>query len=215
MKPSIETWPMGTYPWRTKEERTKFGGKVEFDIHTNFFKAEVRNYDGTMAFQTFKMKDERGNIVEVAGPPKEAGVKSVLNPIPPEMNEDATEWAGNKSRIWPVDLRAMEKALGGQPTSVLAGLWFKYIPETESWEAVDQDKVRYPLYWTDVSERYFNTWRPAAYQGFIDPYKNQKRPITRMMELQMANKKLEEDLLAKQRELEISLRKTAAATPNA
>jgi hypothetical protein len=206
----VENWPMESYPWKTEGKRSDFGGKKVSDIYTNFFKAEVRNYDGTMSFHTFQARDGAGNIVTipmdgsegVQNVPKVYGITTPIKPVPPKQNEADPEWNGNKSRIHPVDLREMEEKIGGKPTSVLAGLWFRWNEERKKWEPINYEKTTHPLYWADVTERYYESWRPEAYKEAFDPFENQKRPYTRIQEMKKEAAAREAELAAKIAELE-------------
>ncbi len=205
-KSTIENWPLETYPWRTKLLTEGFQGKKAFDIHTNFFKAEVRNAEGGLDFKSFSPKDKEGNVIPELAQHRVGGVTTPMRPLPEDQDEKAPEWSGNRSRIWPEDLRLLEKELGGLPTHVLAGLWFRYDEKLKSWEPVDREKITYPPYFADVSERYFNSWRPAAYKDLVDPYAGQERPYTKIQ-------KLELELRAKQAELDAKNSAVVIGTP--
>ena len=98
------------------------------------------------------------------------------------------------SHLEPHDLRSAEKAIAGKPSIVRMGLW--HIPTfgedgtIVEWLAIDRKKANKPLSWIDVTNEYYEKWRPAAYKDVPDPFKGQQRPFTRMQELEQQNSKL-------------------------
>lgn len=168
MPDRVENWDLTNYPWKTNKG----------DILTSFFKVVYENPDGSTGFHTYK--DDTGREVPYAL--RVGDVTTLPNPKPDKVREDSEEWHGMISRIKPEDLRRVEKEIGGKPSTVLAGLWHSLDANGE-WIEVDREKVRYPLYWAKVTDRYYE-WRNEAYAGKSDPYKDQKRPYTKIQELE-------------------------------
>ena len=207
---AVGEWPMGSYPWLVTESKKypdpEMRDKRVYagDIYTNFFKVEVRRPDGTLDFKTYqpvdaitkkKATDEEGNPIFLPSEQKVTSVTTALLDPVPRLDESDREWRGVRSKIHSVDLRRVEREIEGRPSSVLAALWFKW--DGQTWEPVDRDKVRHPLFWYDVSERY-ETWRKDAYENMVDPYKEQKRPYTRIQEMEKKMRELEAQLAEKQ-----------------
>ena len=181
----VQDWPMSTYPMLSKAG----------DPFTSFFKMEILKYDGNTDFKTwhYKGKDEDGNTIEANLPyepnqPRTAALTRVPKEKPLKVSEDDPEWYGMISKIPAEDLIRKEKELGGKPTMVKAGLWFGW--ENGEWVKDDKEKIQSPRYWLDITERYY-VWREEAYADHNDPFKNQKRPYTRIQELEMRLKEAE------------------------
>ena len=202
MADRVESWPMEGYPWRNRDG----------DILTNFFKLEIHDADGRTAFHTYRAKtmtqdgEEREVMVEdkatgkkvpmdVAYALREFGVTTNRNLPAPGQRIDET-WHGMRYRIPAVDLRTAEKEIGGKPTMVKVGLWHRY--QDGEWEAMDLEKLPYPPFWADITDRYYE-WRLKAYEGIRDPYASQQRPYTKM---QVLRKEHEDEVKRLKAELE-------------
>ncbi len=97
------------------------------------------------------------------------------------------------SKIEPQDLKKAEIEIQGKPTVVLMGLFWQpvYDPDTleiAEWVPQDRKKTIPPLFWRDVTEDYYQTWRPEAYKIGVDPFKGMQRPYTRLQELMQTGK---------------------------
>ena len=178
----VQDWPMETYPMLSKTG----------DPFTSFFKLEVLKYDGNTDFKTWHYHgpDDAGNIVDADIPyqVKLAAITRVPKEKPLKVSEEDPEWYGMISRIPEEDLIRKEKELGGKPTMVKVGLWYGW--ENGEWIKDDREKIQSPRYWLDITEKYYQ-WREEAYKSHNDPFKNQKRPYTRIQELEARLKEAE------------------------
>ena len=73
------------------------------------------------------------------------------------------------------------------------------------------DVERQPPYWLLVDEEYFGKdgMRAVAYRKHPDPYKDQKRPVTQLMEMEDAMKARELELRQRQADIDRLVREKA------
>ena len=187
----VENWDLSTYPLRERNG----------DIQTSFFKMNYKTYDGNTDFLKWHWngKDDTGKqVAPETDVPYGVKISNVTRPPiekPPGVKETDSEWYGMLSRIPSVDLIRNERKMGGKPTEVLAGLWYELVDG--EWVADDKVKIRIPRFWADVTERYYE-WREEAYKTANDPYKGQKRPYTRIQEMEKDLKERSEALAKKE-----------------
>lgn len=106
--------------------------------------------------------------------------------------------------VWGIqaeDIRSAEEMIGGIPTMVQMGLYYTPVFDEEGnilkWEGTGDRRIqRQPLALLNVSEYYFakNGWREMAYKDRTDPYRNQKRPVTKFMRDEEEMKELKKRL---------------------
>jgi hypothetical protein len=189
----VSDWPMDSYPFRHP---------VSLEPVTSIFKVFVQDYDGRVEIrkQTFKDKDGNGNVVDktVSLQPKQEFLTTGQGV--PKKGMDLEEYWGMKDCIPAEDLRLMEERLGGKPSLVMMGLWAEW--KGDRWVKTDMKKVASPLYYVDVTDKYYEKWRPAAYKSDHDPYEGQHRPYTRLQELALEKARLEKEAVTMRRDMD-------------
>lgn len=217
---TVEDWPLISYPWRPE-----WKGVREGMIYTPTFKIEFRRRDGSKDFKTWhgyveKTDEDTGDVskVEVNVPYQGKSwlisrpCNGVLLPKNHE-DEDDPHYVGWMSLMPPVDLRRAEMEIGGQPTDVMAALRARW--DGNQWVPDDLEKIHIARYWVDVSDKYFNVMRPRAYENVYDPFKGQKRPWTKVKELEKtirdsADLKVRSELEKKNADLQAELARLKA-----
>lgn len=214
-KPDIAVWDMSLYPERSERDGKPASDRYRFVVFDKAgmvewhkvpkFEEQTREIDGIERVVRVRVGDRNHQ-------PKRWDVTGTGI-----VTEDG-DLVPYKYGISPVDVRNAEKKIGGKPTHVQMGIWYNPVfSEVDGdggravkivdgkavildWTPVDRKKVLQPPYWLNVDIEYFgkNGWREKAYEKSPDPYKNQERPVSRVMEM-------EEQLRAKEAEL---LRKT-------
>jgi hypothetical protein len=170
----VQEWDLGGYPDR--DVRTKRAG-------SDFYKLSFLNYNGNVEIKRVPvMVKENGVMVERedSGGPRTWAVTG--------GGSHGTKNIQFVSEIYPADIRRAEEEIGGKPSIVLMGLWYhpEYSVEGKivKWVGVDRRKASVPPYFRDVTNEYYEIWRPKAYgESYPDPYVDQKRPITRFQEM--------------------------------
>jgi len=184
----VQGWPMERYPFK----HPGTGKPI-----SNYWKLVVKRPDGTHDFKiwTGTRYNEKTKQDEVVTLPTHAKVRMITSLAGvPRKDADPFEESGMTMTdgISPDEVRRAEEWIEGKPSLVTMGLWAKW--ENGKWELTDRKKVSCPLYWLDVTDKYFDEWRPKAYDNeFPDPYVNQKRPYTRIEELQLKEKEIEKE----------------------
>ena len=173
---NVSGWPLESYPFKDSKKRPV----------SNWWKIAVLQPNGFIRVDETKnmVKDLSGKEVEVVSVKRfEQFVTSLDGPA-----SDNEELRGlcMTSRIYPEDIRRIEEEFGGKPSIVLMGLWARW--DGKQWIKTDRTKTASPLYYTDVTDKYFDEWRKEAYNGeYEDPYKDTKRPTTHLDDM---NKRL-------------------------
>lgn len=212
--PHVDTWDLSMYPERDGSNPASDRYRFEMYDRNGFIQHHK--------VKTFQEKAVMVDGVEVIG---KVAVEET-NPKRLQSKRWMVTGAGNDKNRNPVayrwgmqaaDIREAEKQIGGKPTHVQMGLW--YTPEFSldgeilAWHPVNRKEQLQPSYWRNVDEEYYaaDGWRYQAYNekdpksGKVipmpDPYKNQERPITRMMEMEA--KMAEQEAAMKAREVEL------------
>jgi hypothetical protein len=187
----VEKWKMDGYPDRDDRD-----GEPASDR----FRLSYLMPNGDVGFKVLRWTEpdpvtKQPVTVERRGDPRRfdvsggGGVEKVVRGV-----KKVVEMRPMVSMIAPQDIRVAEREIQGKPTIVRMGLWHRpeFSPEGEQigWVAVDRKKVNTPIYWRDVTDIYYEKWRPAAYKDVADPYKGQKRPYTRIQELELQAEEL-------------------------
>ena len=166
--PHVDTWDLKGYP----------------DKHNNHAGSDVYR---------FIVLDKNGTVEWKNVPEGTRPINKKVYDVAGLGTSNQTEVKKLKCRwgINPADIRTAEEWIQGKPTLVQMALWYtptfredgaivKWTPMKRTGEG---SHVR-PEHWLDVTETYYRAWRPAAYKDDPDPYVDQKRPVTRMMELE-------------------------------
>lgn len=197
MTDDVQSWDLTDYPM--KDPRNQKAGSTYFKFH-------VLDKNGRMEHKIVraKMRDAAGNEIQVDQDmgPKSWGVTGGIG-------DDDGYQGQPQSFVAEVDLRRAEKEVGGKPSEVLMGLFFH--PEINEegqvvqWLEQDRKKEFIPKWWRNVTDQYYDEWRPKAYAKVMDPFKGQHRPYTKLQEMAQENKSLREKLEKENAELKAKL----------
>ncbi len=189
---SVQEWDLSSYPDMDPRD-----GKPASD----YFKLAFLTANGDVAFSTITEKiiinNRTGESIDKVkkGQPRTWDVRGGGSPMVVTKKRGAIpgENIPKVSQIKPHDIRRAEQMIQGKPSVVRMGLWHR--PELSEdgevlgWVEQDRRKNNVPPFWLDVTDSYYQ-WRAKAYEKFPDPYKNQKRPYTRIQELEIENSTL-------------------------
>ena len=202
--PHVDTWDLSLYPERDG------GGNAASDR----YRFEVYDKNGLLQHHKTPIFEEK--LIDSPGGQTIARVKVGEKNLQPKMwdvtgagNDEDRNPVAYRYGIPPIDVREAEKRIAGKPTHVQMGLWFRPLfsedaTEILEWKPVNRKEELQPPYWRNMDMAYYGKdgWREQAYKGHPDPYKNQERPITRMMEMEAEMMEKEKELVAARFELE-------------
>lgn len=210
----VQDWDLSTYP---EEGRDPRDGKVG----STWYKLQYLTKDGMVDQKTFKQTQPMNilnaqgvvetvqQVVERKGGRRECAITGGIGSSGAKKDLQGFP----TSKIEPVDLKKAEQEIQGKPTLVLMGLFWKPRFDEDGqlleWVPQDRKKTIMPLFWRDVTEDYYQIWRPEAYKTGVgvDPFKNMQRPYTRLQEINQTAHSREQELLDKIAELEKKAKK--------
>jgi len=207
MVKDVQDWDLSSYP--EKDPRNSKPGSV-------WFRMAYLTKDGLVDYKKVPstVRDASGKNVtmEANAGPRRWDITGGIG-----KSGESDGYQGQPSaEIEGPDLIRAEQQIGGKPSIVLMGL--TYEPEFNEdgeilgWKQQDLKKSRQPKFWRDVTDLYYQHWRPKAYLKSVDPFKNQKRPFTKIQELREENAVITASLQKENEELKAQLAAKANRT---